>query len=255
MINYNMYTFVKQQSNQSTITKKDIYKQLAELYFLPQVNAKGVNRKYLQAVRDGTVYRVNLIDLKRFMSELTPSQLKKSTYTQRYEAYRKLSVLLSETNEKPLGFDHGIIPDGAWLYPVARFIDRCNVCCLFEVSIEDVGESRADSHKVMVAKRSAEKFLLIDSGLMKIETVKKQATVLTESHKRLRSRECELQNLKIYTDSLMTQIEQGRKKIENELMTAVLIVCMEGEKKTVEEVFKGKDFEQQKEVINMLRFI
>jgi hypothetical protein len=243
------------QSNSNIYTKKQIYKELAELYFLPPANAKGVNRKYLEAIRSKTVYCVCLKDMKRFLCGLTPSQLKKSLYIQRYEVYRKLTVLLAETKQLPLGFDNGIIPDGTWLYPIARFIDRCNVCEIFEVSIEEIGTSQANSHNVMIAKQRAEKFLMFESGLIKIEAIRKRIKSLAEKHRRLRSRESELQSLQIYGQSLANQIENDRKNVERELITTTMIVCMQAESKTMEEVLNEKEITQQKEVLSMLRLI
>ena len=58
--------------------KKTFYTQLSELYFLPPRDSTGVTQHYLDKVKQGSVFRVELKEINRFLAELIPRQLKRS---------------------------------------------------------------------------------------------------------------------------------------------------------------------------------
>ena len=85
-------------------------------YFLPPRDSRGVSRTYLVSVYTHKYFRIGNIGLKKFMAELTPSQLKKAVFITKAETHYKVEQLLRETGKKELEFKSGLIPDGAWLY-------------------------------------------------------------------------------------------------------------------------------------------
>src|ERR1700753_3564814 len=89
------------------LSKKKIYEQLAEQWFLPEINSKGVNRAYIVGVYTGTFLRLPLVPVKQFLAGLTPGQLKKAPFHNASNAYAKLTRLIVELGENQFGCDEG----------------------------------------------------------------------------------------------------------------------------------------------------
>jgi hypothetical protein len=223
--------------------KKTLYSQLADLYFLPPRESKGVTKAYLDKVKAGTVFRVETLTLKRFLAELRPSQLKKSVYTCKFEAYSKIDTLLTEREMPRLGYEEAIVPDGTWLYSMARYLDRANVCGLFEVSLQPVGDGNTNTERLYRAQRQAEKMLLTDSGIGKRPELRESLDDLKQTHKRLISRQAELANITIYARALKQQVEKDKESVERGLTTTSLVVFQLGNNLSAEEALQrnGKD--------------
>lgn len=234
--------------------KKTLYSQLSELYFLPPRDSTGVSKKYLDQVKKGRVFRVELKKMKRFLAELTPSQLKRSLYTCKFEAYSKIDKLLVEREMLGLGFEEGHVPDGAWLYNVARYLDRENLCGLFRVSLCEAGDGPTNTEKLYKAQRHAEKVLLADSGLGKRPEIKTNLDDLQQAHKRLVSRQAEQGNLAIYMMVIERQVDKDKESVERLLASSSLVVYQTGKRVSVDEALQTKDHEKQ-QVHDALRLI
>ena len=234
-----------------TVSKNSLYKQLVETYFLPPRDSKGVNLKYLKKVKEGSVFRVNTIELKRYMADLRPSDVKKANYTHKTEAYKKINILLKEIKQNQLGFEKGIIPDGTWLYQVSRFIDPWNVCNLFKVSLTDPLITHFDSGKILLAKHNAKKYLLLSSNLLSHKEVKTEVKELTECHKKLVSKEIELENIRKYGEELIKSIEENKRILNNRLTECTLVILAAGDKKSLEEVMREEYLGKRKEAQEM----
>lgn len=233
-------TIVNQASNRPktsgwTIAKKTLYSQLAETYHLPPKDSRGVSRKYLEKVQEGTAFRVETIELNKFLAELKPKQRYKAQFTCRYQVYSRVDRLLSELGKPGLGFEEGLIPKGDWLYRVARFIDPWNVCSVFEASLKAVPADEVDSFKIELGKRAVEHRLLISVGLDEAKDVKAAIKELELSHQRFRSRKAELDNLCAYGRRLTDQVEAEKREMTNKLASASLLVYRRGEKLDGEE--------------------
>jgi hypothetical protein len=100
--------------------------------------------------------------------------------------------LLKELGKKPLGFEEGIVPDGEWLYRVARFVDPWNLCCLFDIALQAPEAPKIDSQILYAAQRAREQALLIDTGLDNNEIVVEKIQGLELAHKRWRASQAEL---------------------------------------------------------------
>ena len=233
--------------------KKTLYTQLSELYFLPPRDSTGVTKDYLDKVKQGKIFRVELKVINRFLVELKPSQLKRSLYTCKFEAYFKVDKLLTERGDLQLGFEEGKVPDGTWLYKVARFVDRSNVCGLFMASLEDV-IGNSDSETLYKAQRQAEKALVGDTGLGKRSEIKTCISDLVQSQKRSISRQAELTNLTIYIRQLNEQVEKDKQTVERQLANTALVVYQAGRGMTTEEALQARD-EEKKRVHETLRLV
>jgi hypothetical protein len=225
--------------------KKTLYSVLADEYFLPPRESRGVTKAYLDKVKDGMVFKVETLTLNRFLAELRPSHLKRSVYTCKFEAYSKIDKLLVEREALRLGFEEGQIPDGTWLYKVARYLDQANLCGLFEVALHPAGEGQTDSEWLYRAQRQAEKVLLTETGLGKRPEIKTCLTDLQQTYKRLISRQAELANLTIYGKLLEKQVETDRESMERQLASTSLVVYQAGKKVSVEEALQSRDDEKQ----------
>ena len=129
-----------------------------------------------------------------------------------------------------LGFDQGLVPDGEWLYKVARFIDPWNVFLLFKAYLQPVPKTHVDSFKIELAKRDIENDLFISSGLDDNKEVRATIREFELSHNRFGSRKAELDNLVIYGRQLTKQVEEDKKEMEMKLANTSLLVYCTGEK-------------------------
>ena len=234
--------------------KKTLYSELSELYFLPPRDSTGVTKYYLDQVKQGRVFRVDLKEMNRFLAELRPSQFKRSLYTCKFEAYTKIDKLLIEREVPRLGFEEGQVPDGTWLYKVARYLDRVNLCGLFQMGLHPVGEGQTNTERVHKAQRQAEKVLLIDTNLGKRPELKSCLEDLQQTHKRFISRQAELANITFYAELLQKQVERDRQSVETQLANSSLVVYQAGKRVSVEEALQTMDKEKQ-EVHDTLRLI
>lgn len=85
--------------------KKSLYEMVAKLYYLPPYGSRGINRDYLLKVYNGTVFRVNLIELKHFEVDLTPNQVKKLGVVNNGLLVKKINIILESKGKPNLGFD------------------------------------------------------------------------------------------------------------------------------------------------------
>jgi hypothetical protein len=221
--------------------KKALYARLADLFSLPPRDSKGVTLKYLERVEEGTVFRVEIIELNKFLAGLRPSQLRKAGFTCKYVALKKMDRLLAELGKPGLGFEPGIIPDGTWLYKIARFIDPANVCGIFEVALEEIPRTQVDSFKVELAKRAAEDYLITSSGLNKATGVKAALEELTLLHRRQGSRQAELDSLIEHGRRLEVEVRESERLLQARLVSATVLVQAAGEKKSPEEAMEENE--------------
>ena len=229
----------------NTITKKAMYSRLSETYYLPPLLSTGVNKKYLGKVQEGNVFRVEIIVLNKFLAELKPNQVRKSLFTCKFQAYSKVDRLLREIGKPGLGFDKGLVPDGEWLYKVARFIDPWNVCLLFKAFLQPVPKTNIDSFMIELAKRGIENDLLISSGLDEDKEVREAIRELELSHHRFASRKAELDNMVIYGRQLTKQVEEDKSEMMMKLTSTTLLVYCRGERVSGEVAMSRVDPKEQ----------
>jgi hypothetical protein len=141
-------------------TKSNLYDTLAEQFYLPKKNSKGVNRAYLVGVYTQQFFRVELRELKRFQAELTPAQTKKTPLLNLTDLYSKVTSLVVEYGGHPLGFRQGAIPEEAWLLGITRYVDRANLTGAFTRPIPGHVPRICLSQRIKNAQERAKVYLL-----------------------------------------------------------------------------------------------
>lgn len=200
-----------------TFTKAALYKHLADKYYLPPRDSKGVTRLYLERVEKGTCFRIELIEMKRFLAELSPSQTKRSLHTNKAEAFIKLVTILRELGLKPLSFDADYVPDSEWLFNVMRYVDGSNVSGVFECELKSSPKLEYDSALLLKLKKTAEQVEFVDTGFLKdkhnFDAVKK----LIEHQRRLMGRKAEAQMMMRDLEVRNSSIKKDEQEIKSEL--------------------------------------
>lgn len=225
----------------ASATKKAQYAKLADTYFLPPERSTGLSKKYLDKVEQGMVFRVETSEIQMFLAGLKPSQLTRAAFTSKSLAYSKVDRLLQECGLPGLGFEEGLLPDGDWLYKVARFVDRANLGELFTAALPVPKPLACDSAKIEACKRAIEQDLLIDSRLDVVESVQEAVAALQASQQRYVSRKVELGYLMVYGKELATQVQEDKRDMEQRLAEATMTVYCAGEDKRPGEVLKEND--------------
>jgi hypothetical protein len=228
----------------SQISKKDLYNRLADVYYLPPCNSKGVSRQYLQTVHNSACFRIETIELKRFLAELKPSQTKRALHANKSEAFIKLTSLLNEMNYKPLSFQAEYVPDSEWLFNVLRYIDRHNVSGMFETELISSGYNEIDSVKLLRAKKNAETLEIKSKGLQENKKFIEQITKLTELQRRIVSRKAEAELMNKTLEIIKRRIKIDEAAIENEITILALDEKLKG--RSVDEASK-EEFAEMKE--------
>lgn len=229
------------QVRSDSVSKKALYLELASKYFLPPKDSKGVSVKYLKKVQAGLVFRVETMELNKFLAGLVLSQTVKTPFTSKFLAYSKIDRLLLESGRPGLGFEQGIMPDGEWLYRVARFVDRGNLAEIFESPVPLYPQLECDSSKIKAAKKAMERDLLTDSGVDKAETVQDSVAALKASWQKYVGRKAELENLLFYGKQLTRQVEADKREVEQLLIATTLAVYSVGMHQKPEEVLLETD--------------
>lgn len=150
-----------------SLEKRALYEFIAKDYLLPPFGSRGVTRDYLLRVHRGQVFRIPIMDIKRFEVELQPVQTKKLGVANNGLLTKKLNILLESREEKTLGFDHYEPPEQVqydhqvWLCRVARYIDATNLTEFFEQPAQPeprlTNEASHISH-IFYGRRKASKY-------------------------------------------------------------------------------------------------
>lgn len=204
-----------------TITKLALYKHLADKYYLPPRDSKGVTRPYLERVEKGTCFRVELTQMKHFLAELTPSQTKRSLHTNKAEAFFKLTTILRELGLKPLSFDAEYVPDSQWLFSVLRYVDSCNASGVFEYELKSSPNLEYDSALLLRLKKTAEQVEFVDTGFLKNKHNFDAVKNLIEHQRRLIGRKAEAQMMMRELEARKISIKKDEQEINSELTRIV----------------------------------
>jgi len=197
---------------------------LQEHYYLPPLASKGVTKAYLQKAMAKSVLLVDRQRMARFLADLAPSQLAKVEFCSKIEMYTKLEKLLAEQKLKPLGFADGVIPDGAWLQHIVRFIDPQNLCGMFRTSLKPVVRSDTYSEKLYQVQTKVVRNLLGQSDLGKRSPVKRCIEELHRSYRKAVSRLATHAAVTRYKEKLEKQHDEDGRELDQMLENATAIV-------------------------------
>jgi hypothetical protein len=221
------------------LKKKNLYQMLAARYFIPEENSKGVNRRYLVKVFTNSVFRVDLMVFKRFEVELTSSQQKKAPFLNSADVFVKVNHLLAEMGAPELGFEIGQFPEDAWLYKIARYIDRLNIAGIFLEALPGAEMQDLPSSRVVQAKRNCERFMLGD--LMSVPLVYTSIKSLWDSHKKVVSRRREIEQQQMCLKLSQDKLEIDQTSMQAALLRATMIVYSAGTNSDSDQIFHEED--------------
>ena len=212
-------------------TKNQLYALLAEEWYLPSVDSKGVNRKWLVAVYKGEVFRVGLMEMRRFEIELTPLQTKRTGLVNLTYILDKLNQLLKERGLKELGFPRFVVPEENWLVKVARFIDRKNVMEFFGSKLEDNEFPETVSERVHHARDNAYSYVFHGNNLMQNQKVYQAVKEISESYRRIISRKIDKKDLLNSLEQLEERLKEEEAFLKSSLVkasTSIMAVAEQG---------------------------
>ena len=192
------------------LTKTKLYENLCEQWLLPPKESKGVNRNYLVNVFRNQVYRVPLMDFKRFEVELTPMQMKRNNLVNLTYIMRKLNRLLEEREQRPLGFGEFVVPDENWLVKVARWADRSNLLEFFQMPVTRApNQGIIYSDRVHCARKGAHNFVFRDQHqLLENKKVFEGVKLISEVQRKIVSYQIEIEEMENLIQQIRDKINE-----------------------------------------------
>lgn len=201
------------------LTKSQLYRQLADTYFLPAIDSKGVTRKYLLGVIKHRFYRVDYMILKKFESEIKPSLMKRVSFVSLHDLVIRLNKYLEETGQPGLGFPAGIVPEEEWILRLTRYIDPGNIFGVFAGKVEKSSLLLCASSEMFLAQQKASVFLFGEPpGLLKNTTVLAAVKKVAVLFQKLTILNKEIEE----TDRQWKLLENKKTTYEAELNSAIL---------------------------------
>lgn len=210
------------------LNKKELHEYLHERWHLPPHNARGVTRDYLVKVHLNQVFRINDVELKQFLANLTKKMTKKVPLINSTDVKAKVEMMLSELALPPLGYPPNIIPDETWLLNVARFMDRTNIAAIFKKDIPDSEALDIPTARMKAAKVNCERYLLTADGLLHHTDVFEAVKAIFYSHKRVNNKNSEVQALQARLQVANRQLQEERVRLQGYLEQAATTVYRRG---------------------------
>ena len=242
---YKLFTTNKEGEGVDTknLTKKEVFEIVNEDYMVAPVDSKGMTREYLLKVKDGEVFRIKNAEYKLFEFGLEKSHSKKVGIINNSLLVRKLNLLLLERGEKELGFTEFDLPNEAWLYKVARFIDRTNILEFFAAA---PFEEEPATDKSSLTTKIHHGRILAGQWLFRVQAAKKNKK-LYEAFQSLAEKHKYLSSCRMNVNVLEHELEETRRKVitmDQELndlagKTAFTYTSLENPKITPELVIGG----------------
>lgn len=205
--------FAKLRENEgpetNKLSKKQLYEDTSEIWYVPPQDSKGMTRSYLIKVRHGQVFRVALSELKNFEVALTKPQQKKVGIVNNALLVRKLNMLLRSRQMPELGFDEFDLPDERWLYRVARYIDTSNLMEFFEAPVNaepPVSHQSSDITKIYYGRVFASQKFYFSEELMQNKKFFRAVQALSEKHRNLIS-------MRVLADVLEHELVAAKAKV------------------------------------------
>lgn len=195
-----------------SLSKKELYNLVALSWMLPPFNSKGITREYLLKVLRNEVFRIDTKAWRTFEYELMPHQQKRTAVINNSLMVQKLTVMLSLTGNKPLGFSTYDPPDQNWLYKVARFVDVANFMEAFEAKINDppaVNEASHNIEKLQHCRREVSKYLFNDTRVRNNKKVWDALRSLSESFRTLTSYQATMRTLQFQLQHVIDKVHQA----------------------------------------------
>jgi len=193
----------------SNLQKNELYDLVSNTFYIPPYGSKGTTREWLLDVYNSKVYRITVMEFKQFDIRLSKEQLRRTGTHSNALLVRKLNLLLSEREEKPLGFTEHEVPDQTWLYRIARYIDQTNLLEFFEAPVKPEPPLTSDCHiipKIHFGRLHACQWLFRTSAMKTNKKLWEQFKLVSETYRMLSAH-------KINTEILEYELDLTRKKV------------------------------------------
>lgn len=227
------------------ITKALLYMSLENEYLLPPKESKGVNKAYLVGVATNTVFRINMMDFRRFEIGLLPRHWRKQLWINLAIIYRKLTVMLRERNHLQMGFQDNCIPDEGWLLKVIRYCDQENIMEVFLESCPNPAIINCYSRPVHVAKIGAQQYLFGDHEALRTNKIISMLRDINDVGRKLKNRRADVEELVRQQQRLQVKIGQDEASLRSLLTNVSMQLMNLGGQVNEDEIFIQGDMPQR----------
>lgn len=167
------------------MTKKQLYNSLADLYLQPEIDSKGVNKRWLIGIAEEEYFRVELQQYRQFELSLQNRHSRKAAFINLSVIYNKFAALLRERNEREVGMQPGVIPQLSFLEKVVRFFDQENLLEMYQFPCPQPAVIPCQTRQIMVAKQAAQRVLFGDRVELRSPKVISMLKDITEAGRRI----------------------------------------------------------------------
>ena len=209
------------------LSKTKIYNRLDDLYLLPPILSKGVNRAWLVEVWNDRVFRVSLRDWKQFEAGLSNKPYKKNSHTNLLHMVGRLNALLRAKGHHELGFPAFVVPDEKWLDKIARFVDRANLLEYFKDTIEPIQgitQRTPEPELIHFTRNIAYQNLLVRSGLISQPDVFTAVSEISESNQKKATRVLLLQEMNEKQQEATRENEIAESNVRDKVVKAATLI-------------------------------
>lgn len=191
------------------LSKNQLYSRVASTYFIPPLLSRGVTRDYLLQVLNNQVFRVTLNVIKHFEVDLDKAHTTKTSTQNNSLVVRKLNLLLSHQNNRPLGFDEYDVPESTWLYRAARYIDQTNILELFERAVRPEPPANGQSRPIVRTYHGrlfASRYFFENHAVRANKKIWESVRAISEAFKAF-------QSMTVSVDVLARELEESRRRV------------------------------------------
>ena len=189
-------------------SKQQLYTSLSNEYLLPPMLSKGVNKRWLVNVATGVVFRLNLMEFKRFEIQLFPRHWKNQAWINLSVLFRKVSSLLAERQLAPFGFNDHCVPDESWLIKVLKFIDQENILETFIEPCPNPARINCPTREVHMDKLGAQTYLFGDQPVLRTPKVVGMLRDINDIGRKVRNRRADLHDLDRQTEHIRVKLDE-----------------------------------------------
>lgn len=117
------------------LSKAKLHNQVSIRWFIAGKETRANSRAYLVGVYEGRFFRIEKAEILHFEAGLEVQDLERVGYHNITNLLGRLSMLVAQLGQAPLGFTPGSYPDESWVFRVVRFVDRSNLLGVFKRAI------------------------------------------------------------------------------------------------------------------------
>ena len=227
------------------ISKNQLYASLVNEYLLPPALSKGVNKRYLVNVATHAVFRLNLMEFKRFEITLLPRHWKKQAWVNLSVLFRKVSTLLAERQLPPIGFNENCTPDESWLIKIIRYLDQENMLETFHEQALNAQPANCLTRQVHMAKIEAQHYLFGDNAALRTPKVIAMLKDINDIGRKVRNRRADIQDLDRQRNSVHAKLGEEEAALKTQITNVALLLLNIGGQVDEDSIFIEGDQPRQ----------